>query len=425
MASIFDQASLVIDARNAGVAPGKIFPLKPNVKDLTGDHIPFARNGTALYFDENGVLQTAAANVARRLFVNGTLEGFLFETGVTNVLLYNNDFSNAWWTKNNCTVTSEANAKFGTVWKLNDTVDGSSVIHLLRRDAGITPGTNDTGHKIYAKAGTFSRIRLEATGGAVTSSLSLGAEINLSNGTVVNTNLTGTVTVIHVGDGWYEIEVPVPTNAGNSRYNVILVNNSNSAQYQGDGTGFVYICRAMKVQNGLICGSDIPTTAGTASRVADVASLTGISSLIGQTEGTIYAEVVSRNFNWSGVGRVVALSDGTTNNRLGLARQANNLNRFQGIVSVTGTLTGQVLQGSDVASGGTTKMAMAYRTNDISYYTNGSQSNIDVLSEIPACSRLDLGNQLGVEQFTNGAIKTLAIFTRRISDTELEYITTL
>lgn len=428
MASIFDQASLIIDARNAGIAPGKIFPLKPNVKDLTGDFIPFARNGVATFVDANGVLQTAAANVARRLYVNGVLEGFLFEPATVNRV------------RNNTNVGAVAGAPgtLPTNWQENTrgltrTVVGTGTLNGVEYiDVRYNGTANATGEVQILFEGTT---QIVATNGQSWTNSFWFQVISQPTPPLnyVQWTTERTAAGTAVANGSQAISTPTTW----ARYSFVralagggtverVTPEFRAGVTNGLSYDFTIRIGLPQMEQDITATSVIKTSGSTVTRIADVASLTGATSLIGQTEGTLYAEVVSRNYNSGGNGaRIVTLSDGTTNNRLSLARQFNFNNRFQGIVSVGGVLEAQVLQGSDVAIGGTTKMTMSYRTNDITYYTNGVQSALDTISSIPACSRLDLGNQLGTEQFINGAIKTFAIFPRRLSDTESQYLTTL
>jgi hypothetical protein len=68
------------------------------------------RAGTnATYFDSAGILQTAGANVARFGYNQATLalKGLMVEQASTNSCLQNRDFTNAAWTKTNCTAAKD------------------------------------------------------------------------------------------------------------------------------------------------------------------------------------------------------------------------------------------------------------------------------------------------------------------------------
>lgn len=99
MSSIFDQASLIFDGRLAASAAGKLFPLKPNVKDLTGDFFTVARAGTKWVLNSAGVLTEVPANFpAFEWNADGTYRGLLVEPGATNIILRSQEFGTSPWT---------------------------------------------------------------------------------------------------------------------------------------------------------------------------------------------------------------------------------------------------------------------------------------------------------------------------------------
>ena len=73
---------------------------------------------------------------------------------------------------------------------------------------------------------------------------------------------------------------------------------------------------------------------------------------------------------------------------------------------------------------GTYKVAAAYKANDFVFYVNGVQVGTDTAGTIPSCSRLDIGNQLGVGQLGGGVNQAL-LFPTRLTNAELAELTTL
>jgi len=87
--------------------------------------------------------------------------------------------------------------------------------------------------------------------------------------------------------------------------------------------------------------------------------------LIGQTEGTLYAEFL-HNGNTT---RIIAIGDNSTNNRLLLS---NNDNKLQVFLIISGSL---ILSGTGASSfiNGINKVAVRYNSGDIAFYLNGVQ----------------------------------------------------
>jgi hypothetical protein len=156
------------------------------------------------------------------------------------------------------------------------------------------------------------------------------------------------------------------------------------------------------------------------TRVADAASKTGISSLIGQTEGTFFVEFQNdANFN-SSIDRIISISDGTANNRIYLAKSSSGASYFVAVSG--GTLSGEIL-GSSIPTGNV-KIALAYKANDCIIYINGVASGADTSVTIPACSQLFLGQENGGT--TNALFKPYKqalVFKTRLSNTALAELT--
>ena len=162
--------------------------------------------------------------------------------------------------------------------------------------------------------------------------------------------------------------------------------------------------------------SYIPTVASTVTRNADVISKTGISSLIGQTEGTIFCDVTlnSRvNFTYFAIANNLA----STENYLGIAF-LNNAIAFESVVAT-------VLQANishSNTSTGRFKIAAAYKANDFILYINGTQIGTDTSGTIPACSQLGL-NAYNQSQALN--YNSVQLYKTRLTNTELAQLTTL
>jgi hypothetical protein len=343
------------------------------------------RASTKLRIGSNGLYGSVANNVPAFEFnTDGSYRGLLVEPGATNLALWSRDLTQASWVSTNMTAALTATG---------------------------ADGVANSATTLTATAGNATELQA-ITSASASRVFSAVVRRRTGTGTVQITQDNGsTWTTITLTSSYQRFTTP----------NQTLTNPTVGFRIVTSGDAIdVDFCQA---ETGSVATSPIVTTAGTASRVADVVSLTGAISLIGQTEGVVYAEVVSRSLNLPTVGRIVTLSDGTTNNRIGLTRQANFNNRFQGLVVNSTTVTAQIQQGADVAENAVTRMAIAYATNDIAYYINGSSIGTDTSSVVPACSRIDIGNQLGAEQFLNGWIRSVALFPTRLPNATLASLT--
>ncbi len=169
--------------------------------------------------------------------------------------------------------------------------------------------------------------------------------------------------------------------------------------------------------------SYIPATTTSVTRNADVISKTGISSLIGQTEGTIFVD-----FNFTKTTdvyrRVIALSDNTSNNLISI-----NLAITGGleIYVINGGVT-QVAFTSNLSTVNTRyKVAVGYIEDNVVLYINGNLINTDLTCTIPTCSNVYLGKveTSSLSGLLNDGINSAMLFKTRLSNDKLQQLTTL
>ena len=421
MSSIFDQASLIWDGRLRGSAAGKLFPLKPNVKDLTGDFITVTRASTKLRIGSNGLYGSVANNVPAFEFnTDGTYRGLLVEPGATNSIR-NNSMTGAVAGTPGTLPTNWGEALSGLTREVVGTGTENGVTYIDIKLSGTAAATLaelrfETATSIVASTGqswtnSFFAKSISAPNPPVRYEISI-VERTAGGSFVASGNLqfvpTSTIqrfsqTRTLSGGGTVERVQPLLV--------FVLV---NGATYD-----FTIRIGWPQMETGSVATSPIVTTAGTASRVADVVSLTGASSLIGQTEGTIYMELDVRNFLPASAIYAIALTDGTTNNIIGLRR-----------VGTTGLLNFAIVQGGvfgasislSPISNGVVKIAGGYANNDAVFYVNGVQVGTDTSVTIPSTSRIDLGGITGASQIAD-YIRSVAVFPTRLANATLQALT--
>ena len=168
--------------------------------------------------------------------------------------------------------------------------------------------------------------------------------------------------------------------------------------------------------------SHIPTTTATVTRNADVISKTGISSLIGQTEGTLFID-----FNYKKTTdvyrRVFAISNNTSNNLISInLTQTGSLE----VYIINGGVT-QVAFPSNILTANTRyKIAVGYVANNVVLYINGTLRNTDLTCTIPTCSGVYLGKveTAGSAAFLNDSINSAMLFKTRLINSQLATLTT-
>jgi hypothetical protein len=243
---------------------------------------------------------------------------------------------------------------------------------------------------------------------------------DLQTATVVYqaTNYTGKIESF--GNGWYRISA-VYTSSTAADYPFIGVADNSSGGVVVDGTNGLYIWGFQYELNSSYPTSYIPTTSASATRVADACFKTGISSLIGQTEGVLFVD-----FNITEVEpdpnflMVANLSDNSTANRLGFARNPNAGIHIYVIASSTSQFTFNTTQTT-----GRFKLAITYKANDYAIYLNGTSIYTNTSAPVPnSMSRFDLGNLLGTFQ-SKCTINQAVLFKTRLTNAELASLTTI
>jgi hypothetical protein len=173
-------------------------------------------------------------------------------------------------------------------------------------------------------------------------------------------------------------------------------------------------------EESVIATSPIPTTTASVTRNKDDITLGSASSLIGQTEGTLYVEV---DFRQTGLDqRMLQVSDGTGANRIIIWAYSTNT-----YIDISIGNSNVVNQGAPSLADGVQKFALAYANGDQEFYRNGSSIATDAasLAALPTLTDIDLGQSAGSGTQANMWIRAAALFTRRLSDSECIALTTL
>lgn len=174
-----------------------------------------------------------------------------------------------------------------------------------------------------------------------------------------------------------------------------------------------------QLEVGSNASSYIPTVTGIVSRNADVISKTGVSSLIGSTQGTV---VMDLNFTNVGVEKyILILRDTANTNSISIRRLTTGAIRFA--LAAT-TVIGTQNQSSAVLANGNYKIAYTYISGSIRIFINGA----DLFTLTPtftfgtALSIIDLGHQNSLAQL-NDTIKSLQLYTTVLTPEQCEDLT--
>jgi hypothetical protein len=189
------------------------------------------------------------------------------------------------------------------------------------------------------------------------------------------------------------------------------LNGSNLPEFTGDGTSGGFVWGAQSEQ-GSYATSFIPTEGTAVTRVADACSKTGISSLIGQTEGTVFFEYP--NFNSDFNSGLIGIDDGSGNNRILFYSDTNN--RITAQVRTNGVSQ----QPASYSVSGDVKVAIAYDSTGFVFYVNGTLRFTGTAVVFSSTMSVLTYNHVGVgSSITNQAL----LFKTRLTNAQLAELT--
>jgi len=390
----------------SGYKSGVVYSQIPTNGD--GD-LTFTRASDATRVNSDGEIEVVGSGVPRLDYSQGSCPSLLLEPQRTNLQAYSNSFISNWTLGDVTTSVGESTL-----------IDGQSTILM-------TENTANAVHRVVSTIVTTFTI-------GQTYTMSFYAKSNGSRNIGLRTGITGTSTnIIFNPNTQAVVSLPsgftaniTPANNGYYRYSItatasvssdllsIVLFSGTSLVYTGSGES-IYIS-ACQTEAGAYPSTYIPTTSATVTRLSDACSKTGISSLIGQTEGTLYWE--GRTI--SGVGTDLLIVGDITNsvfinitssNQVRIGIRANNA---------------LLLSPSGGTIAANNKIALAYKSGDIVAYLNGIEviTNSTSFTFSDLISSIEIGRPFYDSKATQFNQKS-ALFTTRLSNAELAELTTL
>ena len=350
------------------------------------------------------------ANIPRIDYLGGGCGKLLLEPQRTNTILWSEQINTTNW-PSSTRINVTANALVSPDGYQNADViipNTTSGNHGPAQNiSGLTSGATYS-CSIYAKAQGYSKFLILAGAGTGSGQY----EFDLTAGTA-----QAGATITSVGNGWYRCTAPLVPNSSLLQY-LIFISNGSAYSYAGNGTSGIAFWGA-QVELGAYATSYTPTLASASTRGADSCSKTGISSLIGQTEGTLFLSINVPNITSAGTYASHILNDGTSSNQIEFTYYPTG--RIQAVAIVGGSVNVNINLTSYGLTAGNHKIAFAYKLNDYVLYVDGAQAGADTSASVPATSVFNLYAGSGSTQVYNQAL----LFKTRLSNSELAALTTL
>jgi hypothetical protein len=404
-------ASIVQIGNSGGEVDALIYAAQLETGDIATDYIPTTSAAVSV---------GPVSNLPRLNYdpANPTCPSLLLEPSRTNLALYSEQLDNAAWTSTGVTVTAN-NTISPDGYQNADKVTNATTSDFISQ---IIAGPTATA---YAASFYIKNEDSSVTEILVRNSVSgLFGEINWNGSQLVSITgvVNGTLTFESVGNDWYRIFAYFTSVETVQR---VRVRPDNTV-----GGKSIYLWGYQLEQGASYSTSYIPTLGASVTRVADAAYKTGISSLIGQTEGTLFADFVpSVEFQH----RFSIAAAGSSNNWIFFAMPeaaSGNGRVYIRTNSITWLDTSTGLTGAFV-NGQRYKVAFAYKSGDWAIYINGvlkssGSQTFTTPSTMDGFYPTGTGPSSGVQvQLTETKFNQTLLFKTRLTNAALAELTTL
>lgn len=389
--------------------PGTLYSQVPS-SGLGDFVVSRSASNAATRVNAQGFIETVADNVPRLDYpIGGIAAGcpaLLVEPSAQNFVIQSEAFNTAGvWTLTNATApnTTATLDPFGNTNA--DIFTANAAFGRTQSNNLITGATGNYTMSCFIKG---------ISGVAAVGSLVVGRGVGftITSGGVITVNAPSGYTqadsigIQNYGNGWYRVFAT--RNYPNETHGLLIASSVS-------GNSF-YIFGA-QLEVGSIATSYIPTTAAPITRGADLVSKTGVSSLIGQTEGTLYIECQCDNAE----DEVFFINRNITNS-IALYKNANNayIGRiFSDSPTILFTSANNIT--------GMVKIAIAYKSGNSTMYLNGSRVGTISTSPITFGAALDslvVDKSSGIiVGFKSNLIRSIDICPTRLTDTQLQSLT--
>jgi hypothetical protein len=285
----------------------------------------------------------------------------------------------------------------------------------LAQKVAISPdGTNNANSFTPSGAGFIYTNSILTTLQTYTFSIYLKGTVN-GQKVRIQADLNGDLIDFTLTNQWQKYSVTFNSLLGMQSFYILSGNYFSPAQNN------LYYFYGAQLEAGSYATSLIPTQSTSVTRNADVISKTGISSLIGQTEGTMFVDI---DFNGTGYGTTndffVYVGDGANTDAIYIDYFNNT---FRWVVFNGSTLAFY----TDIATtNGRKKLALGYKSGQYVAYLNGNLVLADTNATAPPTSA-NFSIAQNVSGFSNITknINASALWKTRLTNAELATLTTI
>jgi hypothetical protein len=338
--------------------------------------------------------------------------------------VYSEQFDNVNWVGITTTITPNATTSPSGITNADkiiaSAVSGDKLIYQLTTTSIGTAYTTS----VYYKSAEYTQAYIRL-GGVSNNPYVL---YNLTTESLVSSSNVTASSIESVGNGWYKVSATVVATGLVIAPNIMMLpatgytlGGDNIPEFTGNGSDGGYIWGA-QIEAGAYPTSYIPTTSASVTRNADVVSKTGISSLIGQTEGTMFVDFKLNGSSYSDNTSLyyVTLAKNSPFNFFELIRYNNSLLYF---IADNGVGIGPRVLTAFGDLNGRYKFAVSYNSSGLKCFLNGVliYTSADI---IPTCDEVNFGHyDAFVNQQNN--FNSVALWKTELTNTQCIQLTTI
>lgn len=365
-----------------------------NFKPLPFD---FTRDSVATYVDSDGLIKTATDGYARIDYTDNTDGHLILEPARTNLITYSEDFTNAYWTKQNSTasqsgvvgtITCSSDGNFGLQTAANTSSNVLIAVSIYVQD---TSGNNVFYLSTRTSGQGLSGFR--------------SVKFDLSTQIVVNIDNGESATITPFADNYYRLTYVF--NADTSTRRGFML-------YTSGTSGDTFKVKYAQHELGSYPTSYIPTEGSSVTRTNEiVGGITSLqsNSLLGTDEGTWLVDLKDMFFEitGTGLGSMKLYLDST--NQIEFVVKTNTSFKI--------TLNNSVAL-DDIS--GENKIAISWDSSGLVIYKNGTSAYTSTNAAYgSAFTTLDLSESTRPHKIN---LNNMRLYNTRLTNAELETLTT-
>jgi hypothetical protein len=388
----------------------------------TGPAITFTRASNATFFDASGTLQTASNDTPRFDHSGGTSLGLLIEEARTNSIR-NSQAGGAVAGVSGTMPTnwSAATPQHGLTREIVGTGTVNGLAYIDIKFSGTANATNGNG-VFFETAGAVAATSGQTWTSAVYVGL-VGAATGINAFRLLTEETNGSDRLLFTTTTLSGLTASLQRFLATRTFADAATTHARSgvdfSYTNGAAVDFTLRIAAPQLEQGAFATSYIPTTTAAATRAADSAVVTPISSFYNQSEGTLFAEGMP-NLGITATSACLGGIGNSASEYIGLFRVTSG-GTARGWAFISPSLVAD-LNGGSFASNG--KLCLAAKADDFAFSFNGGSVATDTSGAMPSADRFRIGTRPDTGSNINGHIRKLAYWPRRLSNTLLQQLTT-